>query len=404
MLFIISDQYLVLSVDNESYRLSQLTFYDLKYQNKSPIIIDLSQIVIDKNINDFNTREDDKKQVEKVDETNYEIICGAFSLSGKYLAICDNKKQLIILSNVENNWIVINRHKVVRNCIKLLFSMNEELVICGDKSGDCYSYSVSNDGRNDGRISGQLLLGHCSMLLDMSLTNDSKYLITCDRDEKIRVSHYPNTYNIESFCLGHKEFVSSIALINNQTLVSGSGDGSVRLWNLINGKEIYALMCDKSESLSNNNRIESKYAVKRLVTNRIIDPKYISVSFYKQSIVNIYAIESNSLRAIHSLELDEEPIDIKFDVSNCHLLWVLLPISDNPLNVYEITDESVKKSNFYSNIIKELNSNQMFKNNCLKSKNSNALESLYKHWFNNVETYFQKKHERQESIKKKKNF
>jgi hypothetical protein len=163
-------------------------------------------------------------------------------------------------------------------------------------------------------------------------------------------------------------------------------------------------MCDESESLSNNNRTQSKYAVKRLVTNHIIDPKYISVSFYKQSIVNIYTIQSNSLRAIHSLELDEEPIDIKFDVSNCHLLWVLLPISDNPLNIYEINDQFVKKSNFYSNIIKELNSNEMFKNNCLKSKNSNALESLYKHWFNNVDTYFQKKHERQQSIKKKKNF
>lgn len=37
------------------------------------------------------------------------------------------------------------------------------------------------------------------------ITKDQKFLITADRDEKIRISHFPNAYNIETFCLGHKE-------------------------------------------------------------------------------------------------------------------------------------------------------------------------------------------------------
>lgn len=41
------------------------------------------------------------------------------------------------------------------------------------------------------------------------LSFSNSHVITCDRDEKIRVSRYPNAYNIETFCLGHTEWVIS---------------------------------------------------------------------------------------------------------------------------------------------------------------------------------------------------
>ena len=50
---------------------------------------------------------------------------------------------------------------------------------------------------------GMLVLGHTSSLTTMLLTLDDRYLITADRDEHIRVSHYPRGYNIERFCMGH---------------------------------------------------------------------------------------------------------------------------------------------------------------------------------------------------------
>jgi WD40 repeat protein len=49
------------------------------------------------------------------------------------------------------------------------------------------------------------IVGHVSMVTDMVLSADDKYVITADRDEHIRVSRFPNGYNIESFCLGHTE-------------------------------------------------------------------------------------------------------------------------------------------------------------------------------------------------------
>lgn len=50
---------------------------------------------------------------------------------------------------------------------------------------------------------GELVLGHASMITSMQLSSDEKYIITSDRDEHIRVSHYPDGFNIETFCLGH---------------------------------------------------------------------------------------------------------------------------------------------------------------------------------------------------------
>ena len=52
-----------------------------------------------------------------------------------------------------------------------------------------------------------LLMGHVSLVNDMLLTPDGKYIITADRDEKIRVTHYTNAFEIQSFCLGHTKWV-----------------------------------------------------------------------------------------------------------------------------------------------------------------------------------------------------
>lgn len=50
---------------------------------------------------------------------------------------------------------------------------------------------------------------------------------------------------IESYCLGHTEFVSAIEELKTETndnvLVSISGDRTLRLWNYVDGKELFRL-------------------------------------------------------------------------------------------------------------------------------------------------------------------
>jgi tRNA (guanine-N(7)-)-methyltransferase subunit TRM82 len=108
---------------------------------------------------------------------------------------------------------------------------------------------------------GNLMLGHVSLLTTFLLTPDEQYIITADRDEHIRVSWYPQGYNIERFCLGHqkcvylppsgavmrsyfnkttyliKRFVSAIHIPDfaQDTLISGGGDEVIKLWDWMAG-------------------------------------------------------------------------------------------------------------------------------------------------------------------------
>ena len=396
MFFLLSDKFVAISQTNEDKDLSIISLFDLKTTDKSQISIDLKQ---------FESNEDknsDQKESDKNGKINYSLICGHFSKNSKHLAVCDNRKNLIVFKDIDNNWKQIFKSKVSRNCIHLFFSLNNNSVICGHKSGDVFEYDFEIEGNES--LGGRLLLGHCSMLLDLIQTQDSKYLITSDRDEKIRVSYYPNTYNIESYCLGHKEFVSSIDTIDNKTLISGSGDGSLRIWNISDGKQLEVLTCDPNETIEDNHKNGTQFPVKKLVTDVKSGAKYLAVSFYKQSIVKIYSIDSLSLKLIHTLSLSEEPIDILFDVLESDVLWILLPKCENPIEIYKISSDKTSKVNIYENVVKQLNSNECFGNQCLNESKTDELSGLYKHWFNNVETYLQKKNERQEVMAKKKKF
>ncbi|KAF6385719.1 WD repeat domain 4 [Rhinolophus ferrumequinum] len=93
-----------------------------------------------------------------------------------------------------------NKGTVVRRCTALTFTASEEKVLVADKSGDVYSFSVLEP-----HGCGKLELGHLSMLLDVAVSPDDRFVLTADRDEKIRVSWALAPHSIEAFCLGHTE-------------------------------------------------------------------------------------------------------------------------------------------------------------------------------------------------------
>jgi tRNA (guanine-N(7)-)-methyltransferase subunit TRM82 len=94
------------------------------------------------------------------------------------------------------------------NCV--LFDKDATSILIADKSGDVFQFIIESEEKE-----GKCILGHLSMLLDIKLSKCGKSIITCDRDEKIRVSHFPNAYNIHNFCVGHSDFVTCLDMFND---------------------------------------------------------------------------------------------------------------------------------------------------------------------------------------------
>ncbi|VDI06408.1 tRNA (guanine-N(7)-)-methyltransferase subunit TRM82, partial [Mytilus galloprovincialis] len=71
---------------------------------------------------------------------------------------------------------------VPRRCTSLTFTKDEKYVLLSDKTGDAYRFSIDDETH-----AGELLLGHLSMVLDIVVARNDEFVVTCDRDEKIRV-------------------------------------------------------------------------------------------------------------------------------------------------------------------------------------------------------------------------
>ena len=136
------------------------------------------------------------------------------------------------------------------------------VIIAGDLSGDAIAFPMpaANAEVKTGVTSTtrRLLLGHtASMLTGLNIVptsswkdnNQQKQLIlTADRDEKVRVSYFPETHITCGYLLGHSSFISSMdagiskAESDDQSsralCITGSGDGTVRLWDYQLCKEV----------------------------------------------------------------------------------------------------------------------------------------------------------------------
>jgi hypothetical protein len=173
-----------------------------------------------------------KQQIEDDDDNTSDLNRNLikFTPNGQKLAINGQNKQIYIYipSDYELTKIYwqLQRIITVKKRASALDLTNEFLLIA-DKTGDVYKTDLSIDN-NLVLTSDDCIMGHLSMLLDIVFihTNENQqFILTADRDEKIRLTYYPNSYNIQGYCLGHTEFVSHVKLINQNHILSASGDG-----------------------------------------------------------------------------------------------------------------------------------------------------------------------------------
>ncbi|CAE6478874.1 unnamed protein product [Rhizoctonia solani] len=140
----------------------------------------------------------------------------------------------------------------------LRLSQDGQTILVADKFGDIFSYplvppeptqqpqATENAGSKSVAVAmhdnphGTLILGHASIVTDFVLTHGEKQVISADRDEHVRVSWYPDGWDVDRYCLGHKKFVSAleIPLCAPSILISGGGDPELYIWEYKAGKNI----------------------------------------------------------------------------------------------------------------------------------------------------------------------
>ncbi|KAI8033999.1 tRNA (guanine-N(7)-)-methyltransferase non-catalytic subunit wuho [Drosophila gunungcola] len=159
----------------------------------------------------------------------------AYSPDGQLLAVTTSggQKALLLYRSRPENARLLSARPLARAASALRFCSDSSSVLVTDKTGDCYQYDCV-----EVEATPRLLLGHLSVVYDILWSEDQQHIITCDRDDKIRVTNYPATFDIHSYCLGHREFVSGLALLTDQHIASASGDKTLRVWNYIQGKEL----------------------------------------------------------------------------------------------------------------------------------------------------------------------
>ena len=78
-----------------------------------------------------------------------------------------------------------------------------------------------------------ILLGAIAALTATAF--NEHYVLAGDRDGRIRVSDFPDAYQIRAFCLAHEEFISGLEFLDNEKFVAVDGGGSITKWN-VNGE------------------------------------------------------------------------------------------------------------------------------------------------------------------------
>lgn len=191
-------------------------------------------------------KDNEGNAVQKADSP---AIGAAFSLQIRNLTLTPDEFKLIACADSDKSILVfeIDHENDSSNCLKLVkrhpfpkrpnaiaIGEDSDTVTIADKFGDVHQMLISESKASHAE-DVQPILGHVSMLTDVIMVKNSaglKFIITSDRDEHIKISHYPQCFIVDKWLFGHKQFVSSLCCPswNPSWLFSAGGDDEIFAW------------------------------------------------------------------------------------------------------------------------------------------------------------------------------
>lgn len=219
-----------------------------------------------------------------------------------------------------------------------------QFVCFADKFGVVWVVGLDGFHENQPPINKKaspLLSHYCSIITSLEFSPGGQFIITADRDFKIRVTVFPKkpldgAHEIQSFCLGHTEFVSCLAFVCSQEypqgfLVSGSGDSTVRMWDFTSGSLLHTCEVGAEAGLlqSNGREEDSNPAV----TDLSVTPDGSLIAVAIQNLAGILLLGCNlsarTLSGVKVVSISEEtfiPTSLGTTFST-EFLWMVMGVS-----------------------------------------------------------------------------
>ncbi|KAL9331794.1 hypothetical protein ACSQ67_001404 [Phaseolus vulgaris] len=217
-----------------------------------------------------------------------------FGAKGKLFVSAGDDKTVKVWST--ESWSCITSVSSEKRVSAVAISDDGTYVCFADKFGLVWVVDLDPPLRD--KKPAPLLSHYCSIITSLEFSPDGRFILSADRDFKIRVTCFPEkplngAHQIQSFCLGHTEFVSCLAFVQDLEcpqglLLSGSGDSTVRLWNVESGALLDTCEVAIKAGLveSDGKAEEHDHAVTDLCT--VLDGLLVAVAIQRQ--VSHYSI------------------------------------------------------------------------------------------------------------------
>lgn len=231
-------------------------------------------------------------------------------------------------------------HKTARRASALCFcqvAADLTVVVAADLAGDATAFSLSS-GDDQKQQQQRLLAGHtASMLTGVRVQNGR--LFTADRDEKIRISSFPDTHIVQGYLLGHTAFVSCFDVMESH-VVSGSGDGTVRLWDILTQKEVACYRATQDTSSDNEAEKESEESPSLIPTCVQWDSTgdFVAVCYENSNYLDLLQVQGQFLSRCCRIQCTAQPLGISRYGDNRFVVLVRDPAY---LEVYQVRENEL---------------------------------------------------------------
>lgn len=292
-------------------------------------------------LNPAKKLKDNEGQAVKKEESP--ALTSAFSLQVRNLSFTPDESKLIACVDSDKSVVVFeigdDGGKEGSNCLKLIkrqpfpkrpnavaVAEDSDTLVIADKFGDVHQMSIKQPGLLKSEDM-EPILGHVSMLTGISLAKSSegqKLIITSDRDEHIKVSHYPQCFIVNKWLFGHKEFVTSFCIPhwNSRWLFSAGGDDKIFSWDWETGVNLSQFAYNDlikpyltdahlaADRFQNEKRDVIEYAVSEVITCETLPLLVFHVEATKLLVVLSICPKSGALALKQSIQFPHNIVSV----------------------------------------------------------------------------------------------